>query len=298
MRKIAIILGILCLAACHSEDKTVVTPVTLEVKIDAVGATKASFSVTSSHPDATYIQVSVGAWEDYWYPLSDLEIAKDYLRQLVEIDEDPYIKKNEFSQFQDRFCFKGSRSFRCQFLASDMDYRSIVAQVDPFKKEVIGTPVSAFFHTEKVPEVNMDWVVEINGDVLTITPSDNNQDYYWDYESADYFWGNYVANVYYYLYQVTDMYEQYGFIEQELSRGPETYVFSQEDQGMVEGDTIILAAVAYANHELSGDPAIWEFEYHKDPGKSNLRVVDVPATKAPAPLQPQGWEGHRSRKNR
>ena len=297
MRKFLPILAAFLLAACQSLDKVDVTPAELKVYIDQVGATKLSFSVVSSSPDATYVHLGVGAWEDYWYPLTDQEIAQDYLKQLIAMDEDEALGTHE-ALFQDRFCFKGSRSFRSEFLAPDMDYRMIVFQVDPVKKTIIGNAVSAPFHTAARPAVTLSFDVQVDGDILSITPSDNGVSYYWDYESVDYFWGDTASSVYYYMYEVTDMYEQYGFIGQMLSEGPETYEFSKEDKGMVEGDTIILSASAYADHELAGDLWIWAFEYHKDPGKTNLRLVFGPEDQAQAPAQPARWQEHRSRKNR
>ena len=287
MKKIFAIIGCaLSLAACHSLDKTALESATLEVTIDKVGATKLSFSVKSSNPDAAYIHLGVGEWEDYWYPLTDQQIAEDYMKQLIEIDDSDVIDHGTISGFQDRFCFKGDRSFRSQFLGSDMDYRMIVFQVDPFKREIIGNAVSTPFHTQPQPEVDLDWKVEVDGDVLTIVPTDNDVPYYWDYESIGYYWGDLLSSVYYYLYEVTDMYEEYDFIDQVLSKGPQTYVFSENDEGMVEGDIIVVSAVTYANHELAGTPKIWEFEYHKNQGKTTLRAAGAPEAKAPVPLRP------------
>lgn len=299
MRKFTVILaGLLCLAACHSQDKLDVKPATLEVKVDKVGATKATFSVTSSRPDATYIYLGVGAWEDDWYSWSDQEIAQEYLNRLVKMDQDEKIQKTVVANFQDRFCFKGSRSFRFQFMAKDMDYRVIVAQVDPEKKALVGNAVSAFFHTQDIPAVNVDFEASLDGDILSITPTDNTVAYYWDYESLGYFWGDLASAVYYYLYMVTDMYEEYGFIDQVVSKGPVSYNLAEEDKGMVDGDITIVFATAYANHEMATNPSIWAFEYHQAPGKSILRAVDAPVTKAPAPLQPVQWQEHHSRRIR
>ena len=298
MRKLLYILtGLALLAACNSEDKTIVTPATLSVKVNTVGASKVNFSITCSSPDAAYIYIGIGAFEDWWFSWTDMQVAQEYLKQIRYMD-DEYSKDKKFSNFQDRFCFKGDRSFRYQFLGRDMDYRLIVFQVDPFKREIVGEPASTTFHTEVMPHVDLDFQVDVQGDVLTITPSDPDITYYWDYESKDYFWGEQENSVYYYLYSVTDMYEKYGFIDQVISKGPETYAFSQNDKGMVEGETIILAAVPYVNHEMANDPRIWEFEYHKNPGKSTLRAVDVPAGTVPVPLRPWQWTEHHSRKNR
>lgn len=287
MKKIVAIIGCaLILAACHSLDKTALEPATLEVIIDKVGATKLSFSVKTSDQDAAYIHLGVGEWEDYWYPLTDQQIAEDYLKQLIEIDDSDDIDHGTISSFQDQFCFKGDRSFRSQFLGSDMDYRMIVFQVDPFKREIIGNAVSTPFHTQSQPAVDLDWKVEVDGDVLTIIPTDNDVPYYWDYESIGYYWGDLLSSVYFYLYEVTDMYEEYDFIDQVLSKGPQTYVFSENDEGMVEGDIIVVSAVTYANHELAGTPKIWEFEYHKNQGKTTLRAAGAPEAKAPVPLRP------------
>ena len=93
-----------------------------------------------------------------------------------------------------------------------MDYRMIVFQVDPFKREIIGNAVSTPFHTQSQPAVDLDWKVEVDGDVLTIIPTDNDVPYYWDYESIGYYWGDLLSSVYYYLYEVTDMYEEYDFM--------------------------------------------------------------------------------------
>lgn len=300
MRKLAILtIGLALLGACKSEDKVVVEPANFQITIDEVGSTKVSFTVKSSNPDATYLHLAVGSWEDNWYPLTDKEVAKDYLGMIVRMDQSEDItQENKVSQFQDRYCYKGDRSFHLQFLGRDMDYRVIVFQIDPFAREVVGNPVSVPFHTHPIPSLQLDFDAQLEGDALTITPSDNALSYYWDYETADYFWGDLASSVYYYLYEVTDMYEKYGFIDQVLSKGPQTYVFSEQDKGMVEGETFIVSAVGYANHELATDPQIWAFEYHETPGKSILRAVTAPQTKAPAPLQQPLSAGRRFRKSR
>lgn len=298
MRKLTIILCALLAAACHSEDKVALTPATLDVTIDKVGATKVNFTVTCSDPDATYIYVGVGKWEDYWYDNTDQEIAREYLEQLISMETDEYLKPTRLATFQDRFCFKGNRSFNRQFLAQDMDYRMIVFQVDPFRKEIIGQAVSTPFHTESLPPVSLDFEARVEGDVLTIIPSNDTDAYYWDYESIEYYWGNLSSSVYFYMYEITDMYEQYGFIDHVLSHGRVSYVFSEEDEGMVEGETIVLSAVPYANHELADTPTIWMFVYHKDGDNTILQPMYGPERQFQAPLRPSQWQEHRSRRNR
>lgn len=297
MRKTALLIAVFALGACHSQDKLSVEPATLEVIIDAVGSSKVTYSVKCSNPDATYVNLAVGEWEE-WYSMTDQEIAGVYLRRLIDIDNF-FSENNSVSRFQDRFCFKGDRTFRGQFLGRDMDYRALAFQVDPIKLEVVGEAVSTPFHTHPLPQVTLDFEISVVGDVLTLTPSDDTVPYYWDYESIGYFFGDdLTSSAYYYLYQVTDMYEEYGFIDHELSKGPLTYEFSVNDGGMVEGETIVIAAAPYVDHELTLDIHVWTLEYHKDPGKSILRAPDLPEVKGPVPVQPAQWQVHPSRKNR
>ena len=103
--------------------------------------------------------------------------------------------------------------------------------------------------------------VKIDGDVLTIIPSDPEQEYIWDYESAIYLESDPLIAMYNYLYDLTDMYEQYGFADQMLSKGTETYVFSKDNTRMVKGMTYYIAIAPYANHEIAAIPQIWSFEY-------------------------------------
>lgn len=267
MKRIVLFAISFLLVCCNSEDKTITTPATLEVKIDKVGATKVWFSVKSSSPDAAYIYRGVSDFddiEDYVkFTDSDQVIAARYMESLNEIYEMSNANRIQISSFQDAFCFKGNRSFSMVHIGPDMRHRIIVCQVNPETRSIIGVPVGVEFTSEELPEVQMEFDVQVDGDVLTITPSDLNQKYYWDYESAQFFDEDVLTGMYNYLYDVTDMLEAYGFIDQSVSKGVETFEFSKDNTRMIEGMTYYIGIVPYANHEIVGVPQIWGFEYSK-----------------------------------
>ena len=265
MKRIVLFALSLLLVCCNSEDKTITTPAAIEVSVDKVGATKVWFSVNSSSPDAAYIYRGVSDFDDMEdivkYTDSDQVIASKYLEYLSEMYEMAYTNDIQISSFQDAFCFKGNRSFSMVHVGSNMKHRIIVFQVNPDTRTIIGEPVGVEFTTQELPDIKMDFDVKIDGDVLTIIPSDPEQEYIWDYESAIYLESEPLIDMYNYLYDLTDMYEQYGFADQMLSKGTETYVFSKDNTRMVKGMTYYIAIAPYANHEIAAIPQIWSFEY-------------------------------------
>ena len=44
----------------------------------------------------------------------------------------------------------------------------------------------------------------------------------------------------------------------------ETYVFSQNDKSLEEGERCTLVLAGYANGEINSDSTVYEFVYHKD----------------------------------
>jgi hypothetical protein len=264
MRKLALLAACLLFACCSSEDKIVTQPAHLEVSIDHVSATKVEFSVKCSNPDASYIYrgVSDSEVEDVKYTDSDMAIALQYMENLNMILEYQQTEEGLRSSFQDIFCFKGNRSFKMKHVGSDMRHRILVFQVNPKTHEIVGEPVSAEFETPKVAEIQMDFDLKVEGDILTIIPSDPEQAYYWDYEMATSYSAEPFIGMYNLLYDVTDMLETYGFINQSLSKGTVTFSFSEDNERMVEGMTYLVAAAPYANHELAGLPKLWKFVYH------------------------------------
>lgn len=253
------------LVCCSSQDKTSTRPATLEVNIDQVGATKVWFSVESSDPDAAYLYRGVSDYDqmdDYVeYTDSDRDIITKYLESLGRIYEMSIEDGSQIASFQDAFCFKGSRSFNMVHIGPDMKHRIIACQINPETRTIIGEPVGVEFKTNKSIEIPMEFDVSVDGDVLTIIPSDPEQPYFWDYESGAYLESDPLVAMYNYIYDLTDMFEKYGFAEQMLSKGTETYFFSEENTRMIEGMTYYIAIVPYANHELAGIPQVWAFEY-------------------------------------
>lgn len=256
-----IILIALALVSCANKEEQ---PAEFKLNLEFVGGSRARFSVAASNMDAVYTFVHLDKnSEDFDAP------ANVAARNEIARMESSYASIREYgldnglwSDFTDFFFYRGSRQFTMDSLSPDMDFRFILFQINPKTHQLIGEPLNIDYHTKPVPQRELTFELSFEGDILTIVPSDNNLTYFWDYENEDivletyFFPGNYA-------YSLVGMYQEYGFLDTELSKGKDTWDFSAQDDTMTEGENCLLVIAGCEDGEFTTDIKVIQFCYHQ-----------------------------------
>lgn len=254
MRKLLFIMGVLLLAGCTGKEVLVTKEVNLSLKIDEVKGTKVIISITSDNPDAYY---SYCLWHDMNVSES---VLLEYLTTVAE--EDYNIKKEngalKLASFVDLNCYRGSRTLRATGLTPDTDYKVVVFQLNPTTHEPIGKILSEIIHTKPVNRVPLDIAFSFEGKTITVVPSDQNRTYYWEYDNEQVIYDNFNWPFGWY-YSIMDMYEQYGFMNNLLSKGTEVYDAGRDH--FEEGEVCVIVAAAYEDGEITSDYVEVSFIY-------------------------------------
>lgn len=239
--------ALLLLGGCTAKEVLITEPVSLDLKIEQVKGSKIVFTVTPGNPDACYA-VSVLPANLAEYDMPDREMAL----YLLSIGADTFRNRKKGGayegSFADMWCFRGTRTHRATRLDSDTDHRLLVFQVNPSTQTLIGDVIGLTVRTKPVQMRELSFSYKLNGHVLTITPSDPELPYYWDYDRESRVYDNYNWP-YGYFYSLVDMYDQYGFVDKVYSQGPEDYDFSGD--WLKDGETYLLTAGACEDGEIT-----------------------------------------------
>ena len=252
----------LLLTACGHRELLPTDLSSFEIRIDNVAGTKVWFTITPDNPNAYYAFGEVGEGDEE-YDMSPTQVAENQLWWMDEIYKEfaPYV--TNLGSYADIFLYQGTRQHKEMYLTQDHNYKLFVMLVDPDSHQLIGNPVSVPFHTKAIVGSDLTFDVKFYTDAVEIIPSDNSQAYYWDYENTDVIAYEYSSPEYYY-YQLTDMYEEYDFMNNLVDHGPSQWVFSVEDKSMNEGETCTLVVAGYAGGEITTELLIIDFIYHKN----------------------------------
>ena len=254
------VLGLLLFAGCQKEE---LLPTEIRVKVESVTGSRARFTVAPENPHAYYTYLLVSEQdEDFYEPAA--EVCK---REILYMED--ALSYFGGDDFMDYFFYSGSRQFNIGGLHDDMDFKFIVYQINPLTHELLGEPVVTTFHTTPVQQRDLHFQVGFNGNVMTITPSDNNLTYFWQYEESELIYNNYGGATSY-LYAIAGMYQEYGFIDYSYSSGPSVFDFSAENK-MEDGTEYTLVINGCEQGEFTTLSTIVKFIYH--PG--NIEVLEV-----------------------
>ena len=253
MRKLLYLsLAVLLTAGCVKE-KFITTPCNFDCKVDWVKGSKVLFTVAPDNIDAcyTYGLLSTTQEEAKW---TDAQIIDWQLKLMKDVYEAMKEYEQTVDTFIDRFCFKGTRSFKIDRLDTNTDYIILVFQINPKTLESIGSLIRIPFKTVNVPKYDITFEIHTSGkDSFTIIPSDKERTWFWEYE-ADYRIAFNYGTPYYYYYDVIGMYEEYDFLENLLSKGNDVWTFAKDDPSIIEGSTYTLVASGCENGEITSDP--------------------------------------------
>ena len=257
-----IIIAATVLAALGCTKDQYTDPCTFDLKVTRVKGTKVWISITPSNPNAYYAYSLFSELaEGFDQPATVWARQQlDWNKQVYEAWED---MEQNIGTYADVFCYQGAREIKQTFMASGLRHRFVVMQLNPQTRTVIGTPQEVSFTTKDVERSDLTFSVQFDADEVTITPSQPDATYYWDYDSRDLIEDKYFTPSVFF-YSVVDLYEDYDFMPNMVSKGEDTYVFSVNDKDMKEGEECLLVVAGYAGGEINTTPDIYEFVYHKD----------------------------------
>ena len=249
MRKSLIIsICTLLVAACTGKEIIITTPVDLNFKLEEVQGSRVIFSLDPDNPDACYSYGIIHHFMEDLYKMGDRELAQHF----ISLDKQSYENRKENGEilgtFIDFSCYRGKRTLRETNLRSDSDYRLLVYQVDPNTFDVLGDPVSTLVHTIPVAQQDMSFSFQVQGQALTIVPSDPSRTYYWDYDLQSRIYDNYMSPFSFY-YSLLDMFDEYGFMKEVYSKGTEVYDFASDR--LIESEVYVLVASACEDEEIT-----------------------------------------------
>lgn len=255
-----IILSLVLLVSCNKEE---IRPTEIKVQVESVTGSRARFTVATASSRAYYSYVILKQ-DDPNFNSSATVICNDKIQEMV--NELPHY---ETGSFTDIFCYRGSRQFNVRLLEDDKDYKFIAFQINPKKYELIGEPVVCDFHTKPVPDRNLNFEILFDGDILRITPSDENLTYVWDYEESEMI-NDIYGSAPYYLYRVVEMYLEYGFLDMFYKQDQSVWYFDMEDN-MKDGTEYTIAISGCEEGEFTTPVTVVRFRYH--PG--NIEQLEV-----------------------
>lgn len=254
------ILSLLLLAGCQRDE---LLPTEIKVKMESLTSSRVRFTVAPANPHAYYTYLLVSEQEEN-FDKPAAEICRDEI-----LDMEDAMAYFQYDDFLDIFFFSGSRQFNIGALRDDLDFKFIVFQINPKTHELLGEPVVTPFHTKPATHQYLQFQVDAEGDLMTITPSDDNITYFWQYEEDDLIYSNYGGATSY-LYAIAGMYQEYGFLEYNYSFGPSVCDFSLESD-MQDGTLYTLVICGCEEGEFTTISTIVKFRYH--PG--NIEVLEI-----------------------
>lgn len=255
-----LILSLLLLAGCQQEDTH---PTEIKVKLESATGSRARFTVVPANTNAYYSYVLVSSKEEN-YNAPEYEVCLEEIHAM----EDAF-SQLQSGDFLDAFCYRGSRQINLDAIYDDTDFKFIVFQIHPETHEILGNPVVTEFRTKPVPERDLNFDIDFEGEVLTITPSDNNLTYFWQFIESDLIYDDYGTATYY-LYSLAGMYLEYGFMEMLYSQGPVEWDFAMENN-MKDGTEYSLIISGCEEGELTTPTTIAKFRYH--PG--HIEILEI-----------------------
>lgn len=269
MRKVLLLTAcLLSLLGC-SKEQISSRPCSFDVNLTSVKGNKVHFTITPSNPEAYYTYSL--EWEGGdGYGLYGSVLMEYEMEKVMELYDLYKYYDGEQLDFADVFCYQGTTERTQMFLDRNTNYKLVVFQVNPWKREGIGYPREILFRTADYKLVDLHFDLQFQGDTLHIHPSDPDVHYLWDYETVEIIESEY-ASPFNYFYKLADMYEQYGFLETVYSQGDEEWVFPRDDAGMPEGQNWYLILAGYQDGDLNSDETLVKFTW--SPGESHIVEV-------------------------
>lgn len=274
--------AVLLLASCSSRQiGDAFTSASPELAFDTVRATKAVVSFTPPHESAYYIigilyadgrpddPTAYNPDEDPTYynpngtpgtiydadtanyePITDKTLPA-IVRQDIEdaVNEyNIYFAELDYS-FAEIFCYTTPQNITFSDLIPATEYIFYAAQINPETYDVIGDIQSIRTITPDISYSYNYFNIFFSGDTINIIPG-NDDPYWWDYTQVAELDSAYFGNTREYVYSVIELYENYGFIEYDVTTGPQQWVISRDDPSFLAEQPYCLVIAGY-NGEIS-----------------------------------------------
>lgn len=260
MRKLAYLaFGLLLAAACTQKIIIVTSPCNFDVSLEEIRGTKVWVKVVPENPDAAYA-ISVIPASDPSYDKSDNALAAEQIAYMKSV----FQGQGESGSFADRFCYRGERTLKYKNLTEGTLYKLVLLQMSPEEQSMVGKPaVTAFRTRDIVMDEDLSFDVSFDGGRMTITPSDPDKPYLWEYENTGLIEREYLTPENF-AYQILDLYEEYHFMDQMVYRGAVEWDFYAEDYALLEDEDITLMVAGYADGEMNTPLTVVRFICHKN----------------------------------
>lgn len=272
MRKLLYLCLAGLLALGCTKDKIVTTPCDFQVNVDWVKGSRVQFTITPSNPNATYTYGLLS--ENYsQFDMSDREKI-DWQLLYMNLDYESHVGEDDSASFADRYCYKGARTIKCTAIEPDTNWQLLVFQINPETHEAIGSLYTVPFRTKAVPQVELTFTIQYKDNFFRILPSDKNVTWFWEYETEEKIEDVYVMPFFFY-YEIIGMYEEYGFLQYNLSVGDDEWIFPDYDPSIKEGVkyNMVLSACT-EDGEICSEVYYADFVYQD--GKVTFSSTDFP----------------------
>ncbi len=257
--------------------KLATEPSDFKIEVDWVKGTRAQFTITPSDPNVCYAYGTLEA-EHPMYDATDEEIVNFQLEWMDSDYESLRRDGKVEGDFVDLFCFIGPRTLQSKLMSPDTDQKLLVFQIHPETHTVLGPLHKLEFHTQAVPEQEIDFTIQYKDNMFRILPSDKQMTWFWEYERNTKIEDVYMAP-YFFFYDIICMYDDYGFLDNLLSKGDNEYVLPQDDPSIQEGVLYTMMMSACSDGEISSPVSYAEFIYEN--GKVRFVQADVPVEPLP-----------------
>lgn len=248
------ICAIALLGAC-SKNRVPISEHPFDISVPRIEARTALIDVIPDNNDFFYIFgcidtlsfSQIGGSEKF------VEAADTVLKTIYKI-----LYETESLEKFNSFLYKGAYDLVCNNLTPDTyywayayPYNDTLPDVSKLTKLLFKTPKA------KVSEITFSAV--LNGSVITVTPSNNDQ-YFWDYISEKELNENYFGHPDFFYQKILDYYWEYGFLEPLLSKGEPSSSDMSEFYKLEAGDKFCLVCSGYDNG-VSSEPEVFNVTY-------------------------------------
>ncbi len=263
------------LAACHKYDSDAYKKGGIEIVVDTVRATQIRVTYIPESDEAFYFYGCMYAEQIEESGSVDSVISMT-LRDFYYIYEDMVSSGEIYSSFEEMYFYRGRQNASFCFLPSETAFTVFAVQVNPETLKPLDKAVYVDVVTSPLIKSDNYFGVWSYEDTLVISPA-NDDPYWWDYVSMSELRDTYDNDAGTYLSKVMNMYEEYGFMEYDVSVGETRWAMLPNDPSLEEEEEYLLYVMGY-NGEISTDITMVSFIYTQQGLVFNQRPGDATGT--------------------
>ena len=240
-------------------------PCGFDMEVTTVTPSRAIIRIEPENKDVWYTFTFTSEDDIYWQYKDEIHADGSLERYQQIYDAHAEFEHVSAASFTDMFCYRGSMTYKAKNLSAGMRHRILVFQVDPKTRLRVGDIHKIELETPAIEPSDISFDIRFEGTTVSITPSREGERYFWDYERTDLIESNYSYSNNTFLYNLLDMYWEYGFLDSMVSSGSITWNFATQDRDMIEGKQYSLSAVGVEkNGEFTTELTTVDFIYRKN----------------------------------